>query len=112
MIARRAGTVVSLCMLFVVISGCGTQLDPRLQPNDDLREVCSWNGKSYSDEQIRGILAEIEQRRLQGYTKAAGYDAVQLKCEEESEWPQDAYILCNGCTIECVNQVYDTNPLN
>jgi len=111
MIARRAGTLVSLGMMFGAISGCGTQLDPRLQVNNELREECSRENMSYNDEQIRGILAEIEERRLQGYTPAAAVDAVELKCEEQFDFPQDEYLMCKSCHYECLRQVYRADLL-
>ncbi len=107
MIARRAGTLVSLGMLFGVVAGCGTQLDPRLQPNAELRADCEYEGNSYSEAEIRGILGEMEERRLSGYPKAAAYDAGDLKCAELYPDPfDDRRFWCNRCHTECVNQIY------
>jgi len=93
-------------MLFGVISGCGTQLDPRLQPNAELRDSCELKGKTYSDEQIRGILAEIEEGRLRGVTRQAAHDASSAGCAEQ--YPDDFDEFdCNFCGINCVNQVYN-----
>ena len=105
MIERRAGTVVSLGMLFGVISGCGTQLDPRLQPNADLRQQCVMGGKTLSDEQIRGILGEIEQRRLNGTRLGDAYDVFDLKCNQDFQNFADQ-TKCSVCHNACINQVY------
>ncbi len=111
MIARRAGTVVSLGMLIGVISGCGTQLDPRLQPTADLRESCEMGGKTLSDDQIRGILAKIEQRRLQGTRQLDAYDVFYLQCNQDFQKSLDQFD-CRFCHTACINQVYDINPLD
>lgn len=110
MIARRAGTVVSLGMLIGVVAGCGSQLDPRLQPNDSLRESCSLNEKSYTDEQIRGILGEIEQRRLNGTRQVDAYAVFDQGCNLQYDKYQDQF-LCRICYQDCIDQVYNFNPL-
>ncbi len=110
MIARKAGRLVSLGMLIGVISGCGSQLDPRLQVNNELRESCELKGKTLSDEQIRGILAETEEGRLRGITLQAAHDASQLRCAEQNPNNFDEFD-CNFCRINCINQVYDLRLL-
>jgi len=97
-------------MLFGVISGCGTQLDPRLQPNDTLREPCRMGGNTLSDEQIRGILAEIEQRRLNGTRQDDAYSVFELQCNQQFQKLADQ-VDCQYCHNACINQVYDINPL-
>ncbi len=114
MIARRAGTFVSLGILCGVISGCGTQLDPRLQPSDKTREGCTYKDKSYSDDEVRGILAKIEQGRLSGITKAHASDKYDLQCTTDFgvigvATPQ--FLLCEYCYVACIDQVYGENPL-
>ncbi len=108
MISRRAGTLVSLVMLCGVIAGCGTRLDPRLQPNDDLREKCVVDGVAYSDEKIRGILAAIEERRLMGATIDDEYNAYLPICNQEYQNADDRND-CYGCHSVCVTQVF-TSP--
>ena len=105
MIARRAGRVVWLGMLFGVISGCGTSLDPRLQSNAELRANCTLNDNTYSDEQIRGILALIEDRRLRGATKDEQYDAAFPECDDQYQKAADVN-QCYGCRNGCISQVY------
>lgn len=104
MIARRAGTVVSLGMLLGMVAGCGTQLDPRLQSNAELRDRCAFNGTA-SDEQIRGILAEIEARRLQGSTIQDEFDSYEAKCEQQYQTSDDRG-TCENCRSACIKQVY------
>ena len=105
--ARRAGTLVSFGMLLGVIAGCGTRLDPRLQPNDDLREKCAVNGIAFSDEKIRGILAAIEQRRLMGATVDDEFDAYLPICNQEYQNVADRND-CYGCHSVCVTQVFSS----
>jgi len=103
--ARKAGTLVSLGMLCGVISGCGTNLDPRLQPDANLRASCSYKGNAYTDEKIRGILANIESHRLSGTAKADELYGVISTCGDENPEVDDK-ILCSNCQRACVEQVY------
>jgi len=105
MIARKAGTVVSLGILCGVISGCGTSLDPRLQPNANLRESCTYKGNTYSDEKIRSILSAIEERRLRGSTIDEQYDTVQATCKQQ-DLTFDEETQCLTCRSACVYWLY------
>src|SRR5262249_54217013 len=105
MIGRRAGTVVLLGVLCGAISGCGTQLDPRLQPDANLRASCTYKGNTYTDEKIRDILANIENHRLGGTPKSDELIGVIATCGEENPNADDK-TLCSNCQAACVDQVY------
>lgn len=105
MTTRKTGTLVLLGMLCGAISGCGTQLDPRLQSNASLRESCTKNGSTYSDDKIRGILAAIEQRRLAGSTKQEANDAEESDCIQQG-LKNDELSQCFGCHNACIDQIF------
>jgi len=104
MIGRTAGTVVLLGMLCGVISGCGTSVDPRLQPDANLRASCTYKGNTYTDEKIRGILADIESHRLGGATKANELYGDITTCAENPV--EDDKTLCSNCVSACIDKVY------
>ncbi len=105
MIARRVGTLVSLGMMFGAISGCGSQLDPRLQVNAELRAECNRQGSLYSEEKIRNVLALVEERRLQGATKDEQFEEASSYCNQQYQKYEDD-VQCLDCEFACVAQVY------
>ncbi len=91
-------------MLLGMVAGCGTQLDPRLQPNANLRDRCTIHGTA-SDDQIRGILAEIEERRLRGGTSQDEFDTYEARCAQQYQAIEDQGD-CEDCRSACIKQVY------
>lgn len=105
MIARRAGTLVLLGMLWGANSGCGTPLDPRLQVTAELRDACTKNGSTYSDDTLRGILISIESRRLGGSTKDEEYQTGETDCIGQGLMG-DNLSQCFSCHNACVAKVF------
>lgn len=105
MIARKAGRFVSLGMLFGMVAGCGTSLDPRLQANAELRDGCRKTDSTYTDEQIRSLLALIEDRRLRGATSQEQFDDAFPQCRDLYQKSDDIN-QCTSCRNVCIAQVY------
>ncbi len=105
MISRKAGRLVSFGMLCGAIAGCGTPLDPRLQVSAELRQACTKNGITYSDDTLRGILISIESRRLRGSTKEEEYQTGETDCVGQGLMG-DNLVQCFSCYNACVAKVF------
>lgn len=92
--------IIPVIGLLTLVVGCGTQADPRLVVNDDLRAKCPF----LSDINISSGLSETENLRLQGLN-ASGQ---KLNREDEcSVIPgAGARADCNACWVAIIDQVY------